>query len=943
MTKRRNSLLQVGVVLALLATTAGFAVAEQAASAATTAMPERALLDRYCVTCHNERLLTAGLQLDIADVTDVSADPALWEKVVRKLRAGAMPPAPRPRPDEATYARFIARLETELDAVAAADPNPGRTEAFHRLNRAEYRNVIRDLLALDVDVAELLPADDGSYGFDNIAGVLGVSPTLLERYLSAAKQVSRLAIGNPDLPPTALTFRRSADDAQDARLAGLPFGTRGGMAISYNFPVDAEYRIRVRLSRDTADNLAPFTDRHELDVSLDGEHLRTFTVGEPAPEGASRTSPEYREWRARQRRVDDDWVLRVPVPAGPRTLRVAFRKKTSAYAETLRQPYLRPYTNTTGGDTRYQPYLESVVVTGPYEASDAPPTVETPSRARIFTCRPPACDEAAARVCAREILSTLARRAYRRPVTERDLDVLLSFYDDGLRDGGFEAGIELGLRRLLAGPEFLFRVVRDPAEAAPGTNYRLADLELASRLSFFLWSSIPDDELLDAAVAGRLQEPEALQAQVRRMLADERASALVENFAGQWLYLRNVPALVPDENRFPDFGEALRRAMQRETELFVESVLREDRSVLDLLTADYTFVNERLARHYDIPNVYGSHFRRVALPDATRRGLARPRQHPGRHRLSDPHVAGSARQVGAGEPARHAAAAAAARRAVAGGDDRRGPAALHARGDGAAPRQPGLLELPPADGSARLRAGAVRRGRQVPPAQRGRCADRRVRRPAGRHGVRGRGGTARRAPEAARPVRDHAGREASDLRPRPGRRALRLAGHSRHRPRRRTGRLPVLVDHPGHRRERALPDEEIRIMIITKMALPRRTFLRGLGATVALPLLDAMVPALSAISKTAAAPVKRLGFIYLPNGAVMQSWTPQGEGTDLRLSPTLDPLAPFHDQTLVYTRLAHGQAEPLGDGNGEHSRASSVWLNGVHPRHTEGADVRGRR
>ena len=621
MTKRRNSLLQVGVVLVILATTAGFAVAEQTASAATTAMPERALLDRYCVTCHNERLQTAGLQLDIADITDVSADPALWEKVVRKLRAGAMPPAPRPRPDEATYARFIARLETELDAAAAADPNPGRTEAFHRLNRAEYRSVVRDLLALDVDVAELLPADDGSYGFDNIAGVLGVSPTLLERYLSAAKQVSRLAIGNPDLPPTALTFRRSADDAQDARLAGLPFGTRGGMAISYNFPVDAEYRIRVRLSRDTADNLAPFTDRHELDVSLDGEHLRTFSVGGPAPEGASRTSPEYREWRDRQRRVDDDWVLRVPVPAGPRTLRAAFRKKTSAYAETLRQPYLRPYTNTTGGDTRYQPYLESVVITGPYEASGAPPTIETPSRARIFVCRPPAGDEGAAHECAREILSTLARRAYRRPVTERDLDVLLSFYEDGLRDGGFEAGIELGLRRLLAGPEFLFRVVRDPAEAAPGTNYRLADLELASRLSFFLWSSIPDDELLDAAVAGRLREPEVLEAQVRRMLADERASALVENFAGQWLYLRNVPALVPDENRFPDFGEALRRAMQRETELFVESVLREDRSALDLLTADYTFVNERLARHYDIPNVYGSHFRRVALPDAARRGL----------------------------------------------------------------------------------------------------------------------------------------------------------------------------------------------------------------------------------------------------------------------------------------------------------------------------------
>ena len=621
MTKRSVLLLRAGVVLVMLVATAGMASAGQAASAAPNATPERALLDRYCVACHNERLQTAGLELDTADVTDVAADPALWEKVVRKLRAGAMPPAPRPRPDEATYAGFIARLESELDAVASADPNPGRTEAFHRLNRAEYRNVVRDLLALDVDVAELLPADDGSYGFDNIAGVLGVSPTLLDRYLSAAKKVSRLAVGSPDLPPTAVTFRRSADDAQDARLAGLPFGTRGGMAIPYNFPVDAEYRIRVRLSRDTADNLAPFTDRHELDVSLDGEHLQTFTVGEPAPEGAPRNSPEYLEWRTRQRRVDENWVLRVPVPAGPRTLRVAFRRKTAAYPETLRQPYLRPYTNTTGGDTRYQPYLESVVVTGPYEASGAPPAVETPSRARIFTCRPETGDAAGARECASDILSTLARRAYRRPVTGRDLDVLLAFYDDGLRDGGFEGGIELALRRLLAGPEFLFRVVRDPSAAAPGTNYRLTDLELASRLSFFLWSSIPDDELLDVAVSGRLHEPAVLEGQVRRMLADERASALVENFAGQWLYLRNVPALTPDENRFPDFGEALRRSMRRETELFVESVLREDRSVLDLLTADYTFVNERLARHYDIPNVYGSHFRRVALPDATRRGL----------------------------------------------------------------------------------------------------------------------------------------------------------------------------------------------------------------------------------------------------------------------------------------------------------------------------------
>ncbi|MXY25734.1 MAG: DUF1592 domain-containing protein [Acidobacteria bacterium] len=584
-------------------------------------LDHRALLDRYCVTCHNERLRTAELQLDTADVANVATDPALWEKVARKLRAGAMPPAPRPRPDEATYARFIGWIESELDAAAATSPDPGRTETFHRLNRAEYRNVIRDLLALDVDVAELLPADDGSYGFDNIAGVLGVSPTLLERYLSAAKKVSRLAIGNPDVTPTAMTYRLAADYPQDDRIDGLPFGTRGGMAIPFAFPADAEYTIRVRLSRDTADNIKTFVEAHELDVSLDGEHLETFIVGgETAPE--DRRSDEYREWRLAQGRIDEDWVIRLPVRAGPRTLRVAFRKKTSAYPETLRQPYLRPYTNTTGGDTRYQPYLESVVITGPFEGSGAPPAVDTPSRARVFTCLPANdADATEARACAREILSTLARRGYRRPVTDRDLDILLGFYEDGAADGNFERGVELAVRRLLVSPEFLFRVVRDPEDVGPGENYRLGDLELASRLSFFLWSSIPDDELLDAAVEGRLSDPDVLEAQVRRMLDDERSRALVENFAGQWLYLRNIPALVPDENRYPEFGEGLRQAMRRETELFFESIVREDRNVLELLTADYTFVNERLARHYGIPGVSGSHFRRVTLPDATRRGL----------------------------------------------------------------------------------------------------------------------------------------------------------------------------------------------------------------------------------------------------------------------------------------------------------------------------------
>jgi len=588
---------------------------------AQEASGQRVLLDQYCIACHNGRMQAGNLELDSADVDDVAADPALWEKVVRKLRAGAMPPLPRPRPAQESYVGFIDWLETELDAVGSISPNPGRTEAMHRLNRAEYHNVIRDLLALDVEVAELLPADDGSYGFDNIAGVLGVSPTLLERYLSAAKKVSRLAVGNPDQPATAVTFRLSADYSQNDRVEGLPFGTRGGMAIPYTFPLDAEYVIRVRLGRDTSDALAAFTEPHELYISLDGEHLETFTVGEPTPEGVTRTSTEYRAWREQQRHADDDWEIRVPVRAGPRTLRATFRKKTAAYAETLRQPYLRPYTNTTGGDTRDRPYLESLVVTGPYEASDGPPLEETPSRARIFTCRPNNRDDNEAKLCAQEILSTLAQRAYRRPVSPRDLDVLMGFYEDGKQEGGFEAGVEFALRRLLVSPEFLFRVVRDPKDAEPGSNYHLTGLELASRLSFFLWSSIPDDELLGVAIAGDLTDASVMSAQVRRMLADDRANALVENFAGQWLYLRNVPALVPDENRFPDFGESLRNAMRRETELFFESILREDRTVLSFLDADYTFVNERLARHYGLSDVKGSHFRRVMLTDNTRRGL----------------------------------------------------------------------------------------------------------------------------------------------------------------------------------------------------------------------------------------------------------------------------------------------------------------------------------
>ena len=591
------------------------------AGAAPAPAWQRALLDRYCVTCHNDRLRTADLALDRHDVSRVADAREVWETVARKLRAGAMPPPPRPRPEAATYARFVTWLEAELDRAAAADPNPGRTEAFHRLNRTEYHNAVRDLLALEVDVAELLPADGASYGFDNIAGVLGISPTLLNRYLAAARKISRVVVGRPAPSATAEVFRLASDLPQDDWVAGMPFGTRGGGAFRHTFPEDGDYVFRVRLARNAGDALAVFTVPHTLEVILDGELVRAFTAGAPPPADVERGSDEYRAWQNRQRGIDRDWEFRLPVKAGPRELRVTFVRRTAAYPETLRQPYLRPYTSITGGDTRVQPYLGSVTVTGPFAARGAPPAEETPSRRRIFICRPAHEDAAGQTACARRILSELARRGYRRPVTPADLDVLLRFFEEGRVEGGFDAGIELALRWLLASPEFVLRVERDPDGVAAGTNYAVSDLELASRLSFFLWSSIPDDELLAVAAAGRLREPDELERQARRMLADERSSALVTSFASQWLYLRNVPAVVPDEDLFPDVGEALRQAMRRETELFVESVFRGDRSVLDLLTADYTFVNERLARHYGIPHVYGSRFRRVPVTREARRGL----------------------------------------------------------------------------------------------------------------------------------------------------------------------------------------------------------------------------------------------------------------------------------------------------------------------------------
>ena len=568
----------------------------------------QALIERYCVTCHNDRLETGGFSIERLDVANVAAHPEAWEKVVRKLRAGAMPPRPRPRPDQETYDAFRSWLEGELDAAAAASPNPGRTETFHRLSRTEYRNAVRDLLALDVSVEELLPADDTSYGFDNIAGVLGVSPTLMDRYLSAARKISRLAVASPVPSPTAETFRIASDLGQDRRMEGLPFGTRGGLVVEYNFPEDAEYVFEIL--PDGPLRIEP----HDLEVTIDGERIDLLTVGK---------KPDPDDPRGLYTPQIEALEVRAPVTAGPHEVRVAFLRKTSAEPEGIRKLYLRPFTGEgSGGDSRYQPYVESLTIAGPYESSGSRPVEETPSRERIFTCRPDR-DAAAAEetACARDILSAIARRAYRRPVTEEDVGRLLAFYDRGRAGGSFDTGIEMALRRLLVSPEFLFRVERDPEGVAADASYRVSDLELASRLSFFLWSSIPDDELLAVAERGALSDEGVFGAQVERMLADPRSDALVSNFAGQWLTLRNAAAVQPDEDAFPDFGEGLRQAFRRETELLFDSVLRGERSTLELLAADYTFVNERLAQHYGIPNVRGSHFRRVELEDQARGGL----------------------------------------------------------------------------------------------------------------------------------------------------------------------------------------------------------------------------------------------------------------------------------------------------------------------------------
>ena len=600
-----------------------FAMVTALPGRAQVANPQQAsaAIGKYCATCHSVQLHTAALVLDPAAVANVRTDAERWEKVIRKLRSNAMPPPGAPRPDQTTHDSLAKFLETELDQAFAAKPNPGKLPLLHRLSRTEYQNAVRDLLALEalpkeMEYSLLLPPDNASSGFDNIADLLFISPTAMESYLGAAEKISRLAVGDPAAPVMVNIYRMPDEQPQTTRVDGLPFGTRGGLAVRSHFPLDGEYIVKVS-----------FTGRsdtqQQLEITVDGERLQLAAIA-PAQGGR-------RGYRGVVDPVSDDpsvdgvvgadryrggfpgatkpLEFRIPVKAGPRLIGVTFIERNELRDEEV----LRPRMRSAGPELA----LEVVTISGPYAAKGPG---DTPSRHRIFVCRPASASEE--EPCASRILSTLARRAYRRPVVASDVQSLMPFYKAGRAEGGFDLGIQRAIQRLLVSPQFLFRIERDPANAVPGTSHPISDVELASRLSFFLWSSIPDEQLLDLASQGKLRQPGTLEQQVRRMLADSRSSSLVTNFAEQWLYLRDVESKKPNEILFADFDESLRDAFRGETNLFLDSVLRGDRSVLELLSANYTFVNERLAKHYGIPNVHGSEFRRVTFsPDSPRGGL----------------------------------------------------------------------------------------------------------------------------------------------------------------------------------------------------------------------------------------------------------------------------------------------------------------------------------
>jgi hypothetical protein len=576
--------------------------------ATTPTAGSRAVLDRYCVTCHNERAKVAGLTLDKVDLSNIPENADILEKVIRKVRVGMMPPQGAPRPDQSAATALIAHLTRELDRAALAKPNPGRG-LIHRLNRIEYENAIRDLFSLEIDASAMLPPDDAAYGFDNIADALGVSPVLLERYLTAADKITSLAVGDPETQTAGQTFRIRQDASQDTHIEGLPIGTVGGILAKTTLPLDGEYAFSIRLFRTNLGVVRGLEYDHQFEFTVDGERVHVSTIG-----GDDDFKANLKNMTKAGDDVEKRAAFRMPLKAGPHTITVAFLERSAAVNPLRLQPFIRSSNDTL--DTIGHPHLDTFTLTGPFNPTGPG---DTPSRRRIFFCKP--ASKADEEPCARRIISTFARRAYRGLATASDVERLLEFYQSGRKTATFERGIQNALDRMIASPKFIYRVERDPVGAAPGAVYRVTDYELASRLSFFLWSSIPDDQLLQAARLGTLHTPAVLNQQVKRMLADPKSQALVDNFAGQWLYLRNLKNLQPNSNEFPDFDHNLRTALETETELFFQSIMREDRNVLDLMTADYTFLNERLAKHYGVPGVYGSHFRRVTLADDARKGL----------------------------------------------------------------------------------------------------------------------------------------------------------------------------------------------------------------------------------------------------------------------------------------------------------------------------------
>lgn len=575
----------------------------QTASKRAEAAAPRPLLDQYCAGCHNQKNPTAGVALNGLDLSHPGPNAAVLEKALRKFRTGEMPPAGMPRPAAAAGTAFIKTLEDGLDKAAAANPNPGRP-AVHRLNRTEYSNAIRDVLALDIHPGDSLPVDDSGYGFDNIGDVLSVSPALLEKYMSAARMVSRLAVGSAALKPTVeeLSARRdgpgtTTKERNERASDELPFDSRGGFALRYYFPVDAEYVIRVRLGQGGG-----------------GPGRGGFEVRQPVAAGLRTIGVTFLRESAKPEiallggRGAPPVAAAAPAPGGG-----PGRGPMAELDLRLDGVKLKRFEVPEGNN---QPQASGVTISGPYNITGPG---DTPSRAKIFVCRPASAAEE--EPCARTILASVGRRAFRRPLTDADLRPLMNFYRSGREERDFELGIEKALKAMLVSPDFLFRIEQDPAGAAPGTVYRINDLELASRLSFFLWSTVPDDQLLDLAEKGKLKDAAVLEQQVRRMLDDPRSEALVSNFAGQWLYVRNLSQQKPDPDVFPEFDESLRQSFQRETELFFQNILREDRSVMELLDANYTFLNQRLAEHYGIPNIYGSQFRKVTLTDPNRGGL----------------------------------------------------------------------------------------------------------------------------------------------------------------------------------------------------------------------------------------------------------------------------------------------------------------------------------